>query len=111
MHSRRDSLYPRWFPSAATWNRLYTPRRLFLLVSVSPSGRTNLFPLDQVTEQLYNVRELDHYASESGVVFLIQAASENKPLRQTYTKSDGTEGEFLRNSADHSSTAKADWFR
>ncbi|HEY6338381.1 MAG TPA: hypothetical protein VIW68_07790 [Candidatus Sulfotelmatobacter sp.] len=72
-----------------------------LLVSVSPSGRTHTFPLDQPTEQLFDVREVDHYASESNVIFTIQAAKENKPVTQTYTKPDGTEGEFTRNSAEH----------
>jgi hypothetical protein len=77
----------------------YAPPPL-LLVSVSASGRANTFPLDQATEQLYDVREIDHYASESEVIFLIKAAHENKPTKQTYTKSDGTQGEFTRNSAD-----------
>lgn len=78
---------------------LYNPPPL-LLTSVSLSGRVNTFPLDQVTEQLYNVREIDHYASDSVVVFLVQASSENKPTSQTYKKPDGTEAEFSKNTAE-----------
>ncbi len=78
---------------------LYAPPPL-LLTSVSPSGHANTFPLDQVTEQLYDVREVDHYASDSAVIFLIKAARENKLVKQAYTKSDGTEGEFAKNTAD-----------
>jgi len=81
---------------------LYTPPPL-LLTSVSPHGHANTFPLDQVTEQLYDVREIDHYASDSAVIFLIKAARENKPVKQTYTKSDGSEGEFSKNTADRHS--------
>jgi hypothetical protein len=81
---------------------LYAPPPL-LLTSVSPSGHANTFPLDQVTEQLYDVREIDHYASDSAVIFLIRAARENKPAKQTYTKSDGTQGEFTKNTADRHS--------
>src|SRR5580698_3296411 len=78
---------------------LYAPPPL-LLTSVSPSGQANTFPLDQVTAQLYEVREVDHYASESSVIFLVKAARENRPAKQTYTKQDGTQGEFTRNTAD-----------
>jgi hypothetical protein len=78
---------------------LYTPPRL-LLVSVSRSGKAITFPLDQVTEQLFDVRETDHYASDSVVAFLIDAASENKPEKKAYTKPDGTEGEYTRNAAE-----------
>src|SRR5579864_1393151 len=71
---------------------LYAPPPL-LLVSVSPSGQAHTFPIDQPTKQLYNTREMDHYASDSTVVFLVEAARENKPIERTYTKSDGTQGE------------------
>jgi hypothetical protein len=78
---------------------LYAPPPL-LLVSVSPSGKAITFPLDQATEQLFDVREIDHYASDSRIVFLITAASENKPVQQEYTKSDGTQGQFTKNTAE-----------
>jgi hypothetical protein len=78
---------------------LYIPPPL-LLVSVSGTGQTHTFPIDQPTQQLYNVREIDHYASDSTVVFLIQAASENKVVKRTWTKPDGTRGEFSDNSAE-----------
>jgi hypothetical protein len=74
-----------------------------LLASVSRTGLTHTFPLDQATEQLYDVREIDHYAAESEVVFLIRAARENKPVKRTYTKPDGTQGEFVQNGAERSS--------
>ena len=77
----------------------YAPPPL-LLTSVSPAGHANSFPLDQVTEQLFDVREIDHYAAESEVIFLIRAAKENKPEKQTYTKEDGTQGETTKNTAD-----------
>jgi hypothetical protein len=77
----------------------YAPPPL-LLASVSPTGHANTFPLDQITEQLFDVREIDHYAAESEVIFLIKAAKESKPVKQTYTKEDGTEGETARNIAD-----------
>jgi hypothetical protein len=80
---------------------VYVPPRL-LLTSVSPSGHANTFPLDQVTAQLFDVSEIDHYVSESSVIFLIRAAKENKPVKQTYTKDDGTQGETTRNVADRS---------
>lgn len=78
---------------------LYAPPPL-LLTSVSPSGHANTFPLDQATEQLYDVREVDHYVSESSVIFLVKAASENKPTKQTYSKPDGNQAEVTKNSAE-----------
>lgn len=78
---------------------LYVPPPL-LLVSISLSGQTHTFPIDQPTEQLYNTREIDHYASDSAVVFLVEAARENKPIKRTYTKSDGTSGEYSDNGAE-----------
>ena len=78
---------------------VYAPPPL-LLVSVSPSGQTHTFPIDQPTEQLYNVREIDHYASDSSVVFLIRAARENKPIQRTWIKPDGSNGEYSDNTAE-----------
>jgi hypothetical protein len=78
---------------------LYAPPPA-LLVSVALSGQAHTFPIDQPTEQLYDTREIDYYASDSAVVFLIEAARENKPSKRTYTKSDGTLGEYSYNSAE-----------
>jgi len=78
---------------------LYAPPPL-LLTSVSPSGQSRTFPIDQATEQLYDVREVDHYAGESTVIFLVKAASENKPAEQIYTKPDGSQGNFTKNMAE-----------
>src|ERR1700722_7741342 len=77
----------------------YAPPPL-LLTSVSPTGHANTFPLDQTTEQLFDVREIDHYAAESEVIFLIKAAKESKPIKQTYTKEDGSQSEITKNTAD-----------
>lgn len=71
-----------------------------LLVGVSLSTKTHVFHMDQATEQLYNVREIDHYASEATVIFLIEAARENKPTKRTYRKPDGSQGETTINTAD-----------
>jgi hypothetical protein len=78
---------------------LLTPPPL-LLVSVPLSGQAHTFPIDQPTQQLYNVREIDHYASESTVIFLVQGSDENKPVNRTYTKPDGTPAEYSDNSAE-----------
>jgi hypothetical protein len=69
-----------------------------LLTSVSPSGRGQTFPLDRVP-QLFISREVDHYASDSGVFFLVEAAKENKPIKQAYSVGD-YHGEFTRNAAE-----------
>jgi hypothetical protein len=55
-----------------------------LLTSVSPAGRGQTFRLDQVPE-LFVSSEVDHFASESDVIFLVEASRENKPVKQTYT--------------------------
>ena len=69
-----------------------------LLTSVSPSGRGHTFRLDQVPE-LYVSREKDHFASDSEVIFLVRASRENKPVKRTYRRKDGSEGEYEDNSA------------
>jgi len=71
-----------------------------LLVSVSPSGQARTFPIDQSTEQLYNSRELDHYPSDSTVVFLVEAAQEKKLTTRTYTSKDGNSQQYSDNSAE-----------
>jgi hypothetical protein len=78
----------------------YAPPPL-LFTAVSPAGRATTFPLDEVTQQRFDVREIDHYVAESSVIFLIKAASENKPTKQGYATTDGTKGEYDRNAADH----------
>ncbi|HEV7217457.1 MAG: hypothetical protein ACHP8A_07300 [Terriglobales bacterium] len=45
-----------------------------LVTSISLSGEAHSFPLDQVPD-LYDITDIDHYATESKVVFLLRAAS------------------------------------
>jgi hypothetical protein len=71
-----------------------------LLTSVSPTGQGQVFRLDQVPE-LYVSSEQDHYASDSEVVFLVRAARENKPVRQSYTVGS-YHGEYTSNAAEQS---------
>lgn len=71
-----------------------------LLVSVAPSREAHVFRVDQVPD-LYDLREVDHFASESGVVFLVEAARESNETKQGFVTSDGTKGEFKRNAAEH----------
>ena len=77
---------------------LYAPA--LLLISVSMSGQVHTFPLDQATQQLRSVVEIDHYVSDSTVLFLIEAAKENRPETRTWTKSNGDKGEYAANSAE-----------
>ncbi len=70
-----------------------------LLTSVSPSGRGQTFRLDQVPE-LYISSEVDHYASDSDVVFLVKASRENKPVKETYSFRNDYHGEYTRNAAE-----------
>jgi hypothetical protein len=72
-----------------------------LLASVSPSRESHLFPLDQVPD-LYDLEEVDHYASESSVLFLVRAAEEKKLAKGTVATSNGVE-EVTRNAAEHHS--------
>jgi hypothetical protein len=48
-----------------------------LLLSVSLTGEARSFPLDQVPD-LYDLSRIDDYASDSQVIFLVRAASEDK---------------------------------
>ena len=66
------------------------------LVSISPAAHGQVFRLDQVPE-LYISREIDHYASDSEVIFLVEASRENKPAKQTVPMKDGSHREFTDN--------------
>lgn len=70
-----------------------------LLTSISPSREAHSYPLDQVPD-LYDLREVEHYASESQVLFLLEAARENKITKQEYVTSDSAKHEFTGNSAE-----------
>jgi hypothetical protein len=70
-----------------------------LLTSISPAGHGQVFRLDQVPD-LYFLRELDHYASDSEVTFLVRASRENKPVKKTYSMKDGSRGEYTGSAAE-----------
>jgi hypothetical protein len=69
-----------------------------LLTSVSPTGRGQVFRLDQVPG-LYISSEQDHYVSDAGVVFLVKASRENKPVKHTYI-AGSYHGEYASNAAE-----------
>src|SRR5579863_7545613 len=69
------------------------------LVSFSTTGKGQIFDLAQITD-LYISSELDHYVSQSEVVFLVRAAREYKPQKRTYPIKGGGQGEFTRNAAE-----------
>ena len=69
-----------------------------LLTSISPSGRGQTFRLDQVPE-LHISGELDHYAADSEVIFLVRAGREFKPVQEAYSVGS-YHGEVKRNAAE-----------
>ncbi len=69
-----------------------------LLTSVSPTSRGQTFPLDRVPD-LYISSEVDHYASDSDVGFLVRASRENKPVSHTYSVGS-SQGEYTSNAAE-----------
>jgi hypothetical protein len=71
-----------------------------LLISVSLTDGARSFPLDQVPD-LYDLSRIDDYASESQVIFLVRAGSEDKQEKRTYSAADGTQHESTVNAADH----------
>src|SRR5438270_13034555 len=71
-----------------------------LLTSISPAHEAHSFPLDQVPD-LYDVRDLGDYVSESKVIFLLRATRENKQGKQNYTTTDGTQHEVTGNTSEH----------
>lgn len=72
---------------------------LLRLISFSATGKGQTFELGQVTD-LHISGELDHYVSESQVVFLVMAAREQKPEKKTYPIAGGGQGEFTSNAAE-----------
>jgi hypothetical protein len=78
---------------------IYSPP-VEVLVAIPPSGQAHDFRLDQVTG-LYDIMQKGHYASESGVVFLVIAAPEDKQAKETFQTADGENHEVTRNIADH----------
>jgi hypothetical protein len=78
---------------------LYAPP-IEQLVSISKSGEAQEFRLDQITE-LHDVMQKGYFASESAVVFLVRAATEDKQGKEKFVTSDGAEHEVTRNIAEH----------
>jgi hypothetical protein len=68
------------------------------LVSISPDGHSQTFRLDQAPK-LYS-SNMSFYAAESGVIFLVSGAIENKVVKGTSTGPDGSQHEFIRNDAE-----------
>ena len=71
-----------------------------LLESVSVAREVHQFHPQQVPD-LYDVRVIDYFASDSGVSYLVQAAQENETVRQTVTTSSGESWDETRNPKDH----------
>jgi len=69
------------------------------LVSVSPAGKGQTFELGQISD-LYVSREVDHYVSESEVIFLVSAAREYRPEKRSYAMKGGGRGELTINAAE-----------
>jgi hypothetical protein len=69
-----------------------------LLTSIPPAGRSLTFRLDQVPE-LYISSEVDHFASDSDVIFLVRGSRENKPTKQAYAVGS-YHGESTSNAAE-----------
>jgi hypothetical protein len=68
------------------------------LTAISPSHAITTFQITRLDE-LYDVREIDHYASDSEIVFLVSAAKENKQTKQKYMGGDGSKSEDTFNIA------------
>jgi len=71
-----------------------------LLTSIPRSGNGRTFHLDQAPG-LYTSEEIDHFASDSGVLFLVKASHENKPEKRAYTVGK-YHGEYTINTAEQS---------
>jgi hypothetical protein len=69
-----------------------------ILTAASPEGVGHTFRLDRVPE-LHISSEIDHYASDSEVVFLVRASREAEPIKQTYSVGS-YQGEYTSNAAE-----------
>jgi hypothetical protein len=69
-----------------------------LLISVSPNNEAHSFPLNNVPN-LYDIRQVDDYPSISTVVFLLEAASEEKKEKRTDLGDDGQQIDAMVNVA------------
>jgi hypothetical protein len=71
-----------------------------LLTSFSRAGKAYTFPFDQVSD-LYDVREIDHYAAESEVVFLVRATHEDPKAKPAVSNGEETAADRKRNAEAH----------
>lgn len=71
-----------------------------LMISVSPTNEAHSFPLNNIPD-LSDIREVAEYPTDSSIVFLLNAASEDKKEKRTYIGSDGQPNETTVNSAPH----------
>lgn len=79
------------------FSRYSAPLELF---SVPLSGDAYEFRLDRITD-LYDIQQKAYYAAESGVLFLVIAAAEDKQGRNQFVAYDGVEHEVPANVAEH----------
>lgn len=76
---------------------LFAPQQF---VSITPPDRGQVFRLDQIPE-LFVSREIDHFPSDSEVVFLVRASRENKPEKRTFPwGKEGATREYTANAAE-----------
>jgi hypothetical protein len=69
-------------------------------VSIAPPDHGQVFRLDQVPD-LFVSREIDHYPSDSEVIFLVLASRENKPEKRTVSwGKEGAKREYTVNAAE-----------
>ena len=71
-----------------------------LMISVSPTNEAHSFPLNNIPD-LSDITQVADYPTDSSVVFLLSAASEDKKEKRTYVGSDGQRNETTVNTAPH----------
>ena len=69
------------------------------LLSVSPTREIHAFRIEQAPD-LYDVRMIDHYVSDSGLVFLVEASRDSRQVKQTVVASDGRTWEQTRSAGE-----------
>lgn len=69
------------------------------LVSVSTSGEGQTFELDKIPE-LYISSQIDRFAADSQVVFLVNASKRYEAGKRTFKMTDGSQHEYSVNAAE-----------
>jgi hypothetical protein len=85
------------FVEMAGANNDYASR---LLTSFSLAGEAHVFRLEQATG-LYDVANVSHYVTDAGVIFLVEAATEDKQGKMVAISPSGERHELARNVAEH----------